>query len=84
MPTNLTAEANHKWEQVIATKDPKKKLELLQEFYSLIPKHKGTGKLCVQVKKKMAFLRKEIMEKKSSGKKSGSKYFIPKQALLSS
>jgi len=79
MPTNLTAEANHKWGQVIATKDPKKKLELLQEFYSLIPKHKGTGKLCVQVKKKMAFLRKEIMEKKSGGKKSGSKYFIPKE-----
>ena len=80
MPTNLPAEAKHKWAEVSATRNPRQKLRLLQEFMSLVPKHKGTAKLCVQVKKQMATLRREIEEKKRKrAGKGGSKFFIEKE-----
>lgn len=80
MPTNLPPEAKHKWAEVSATKNPKQKLQLLKEFLSLVPKHKGTEKLRSQVKKKMATLRREIEEKKhrKTGK-GGPRFFIGKE-----
>jgi len=80
MPTNLPGEAKHKWSEVSAAKDPKIKLQLLREFMSLVPKHKGTGKLRSQVKKQMSALRREIEEKKRRrAGKGGSKFFIEKE-----
>lgn len=80
MPTNLHAEAKHKWAEVSAAKNPREKLQLLQEFLSLVPKHKGTAKLCVQVKKQIATLRREIEEKKrKKAGKGGPKFFIEKE-----
>ena len=80
MPTNLPAEAKHKWAEVSAAKDPKKKLQLMHEFLSLVPKHKGTARLCAQVKKQMAALRREIEEKKRKKTgRSASKFFIEKE-----
>jgi len=80
MPTNLPAEAKRKWAEVSAAKNPREKLQLLQEFLSLVPKHKGTAKLCAQVKKQMATLRKEIEEKRRrKAGKGGPKFFIEKE-----
>ena len=80
MPTNLPAEAKHKWAEVSATKNPREKLRLLQEFLSLVPKHKGTAKLCGQVKKQMATLRKEIEEKRRrKAGRGGPRFFIEKE-----
>jgi len=80
MPTNLPAEAKHKWSEVSAAKTPQQKLQLLQEFLSLVPKHKGTERLCAQVKRQMATLRKEIVEKKHRRTgKGGPKFFIEKE-----
>jgi ribosome-interacting GTPase 1 len=80
MPTNLPAEAKRKWAEVSATKNLKEKLQLMQEFLSLVPKHKGTAKLCAQVKKQMAALRREIEEKKQrKAGKGGPKFFIEKE-----
>ena len=80
MPTNLPAEAKRKWAEVSATKNPREKLQLMQEFLSLVPKHKGTAKLCAQVKKQMATLRREIEEKKQrKAGKGGPKFFIEKE-----
>ena len=80
MPTNLPAEAKHKWAEASATRNPRQKLCLLQEFMSLVPKHKGTAKLCVQVKKQIATLRREIEEKKRKrAGKGGPKFFLEKE-----
>jgi len=80
MPTNLPAEAKRKWAEVSATKNLGEKLQLMQEFLSLVPKHKGTAKLCAQVKKQMATLRREIEEKKQrKAGKGGPKFFIEKE-----
>lgn len=53
----------------------------MEEFLSLVPKHKGTAKTCAQVKKQMAALRRELEEKKrkKTGKAKGPKLFIEKE-----
>jgi small GTP-binding protein len=80
MPTNLPPDAKKKWAEVEETKNPPEKLRLLEEFLSLVPRHKGTAKLCVQVKKQMTNLRKEIEEKKrKKAGKSGPKIFLEKE-----
>ena len=70
MPTNITNEAKAKWAEAIATKDPEKKLRLLKEFYSSFPKHKGTEKLEMSIKRQIKNLEEELAIKKS--KKTGS------------
>jgi hypothetical protein len=80
MPANLPAEAKHKWYEVSAARTAQQKLQLLQEFFSLVPKHKGTERLRAQVKRQMATLRKEIAEKKQRRVgKGGPKFFIEKE-----
>ncbi|MFP3984640.1 MAG: OBG GTPase family GTP-binding protein [Candidatus Bathyarchaeia archaeon] len=80
MPTNLPAEAKKKWDEASAARNPKEKLQLLQEFLSLVPKHKGTEKLRAQIKTKMATLRRGIEEEKrrKTGAR-GSRFFIEKE-----
>lgn len=80
MPTNLPAEAKNKWNDATTTRDPKKKLQLLQEFISLVPKHKGTEKLRAQVKTKMSMLRREMeKEKRRKAGSRGSRFFVEKE-----
>jgi hypothetical protein len=80
MPTNLPPDAKKKWAEVEATKHPKERLQRMEEFLSLVPKHKGTLKLRGQIKKQMAVLRKEIEEKKRrKAGKGGPKFFIEKE-----
>ena len=60
MPANLPPEAKAKWNQALAEKNPKKKLQAFQEFLSAIPKHKGNERLRAQIKTKIATLKDEI------------------------
>ncbi len=64
MPANLPPEAREKWHEVTLARRPQEKILKLQEFLSLVPKHKGTETLRAQAKRKMALLRREIEEKK--------------------
>lgn len=64
MVTNLPEEAKAQWRRVIAARSPEEKLEELKKFYSLIPKHKGTKNLLIQITRQMARLREEIEERK--------------------
>lgn len=80
MPTNLPPDAKKKWAEVEATRYPTERLQRMQEFLSLVPKHKGTMKLRGQTKKQMAILRKEIEEKKRrKAGKGGPKFFTEKE-----
>lgn len=74
MVTNITNEAKAKWAEAIATKDPEKKLRLLKEFYSSFPKHKGTEKLEMSIKRQIKNLEEELEAKRS--KKAGSTLHI--------
>ena len=80
MPTNLPSEAKRKWNEVSMARNPAEKLRLMREFLSLVPKHKGTAKLCAQVKRQMAILRREIEEKKRrKAGRGGPKFFVEKE-----
>jgi len=80
MPANLPPDARKKWAEVEATKKPRERLQRMEEFLSLVPKHKGTAKTCAQVKKQMAVLRRELEEKKrKKAGKGGPKLFIEKE-----
>lgn len=80
MPANLPPDARKKWAEVEATRNPKERLQRMEEFLSLVPKHKGTLKLRGQVKKQMAILRREMEEKKRKKiGRSGPKLLIEKE-----
>lgn len=80
MPTNLPPEAKDKWALVEAARNPRDKIARMQDFLSVVPKHKGTMKLRGRIKKKMALLRKEIEERKQKhAGRSGPKLFIEKE-----
>ena len=80
MPANLPPDARKKWAEVEATRNPKERLQRMEEFLSLVPKHIGTLKLRGQVKKQMAILRREMEEKKRKKVgRSGPKLFIEKE-----
>jgi len=80
MPANLPAEAKHKWREVSQARRPEEKIEKLQEFLSLVPKYKGTENMQAQVKRKIAILRREIVEKKRrKAGVSGPKFFLEKE-----
>ena len=79
MVTNLPPDAKAKWNEVTQTKNPEGRLLLMGEFLSLVPKHKGTERMCRQVKQQMARLRQEIEEKKKAAKRRRApSYFIAK------
>lgn len=79
MVTNLPPDAKAKWEEVTLTRNPEDRLRLMGEFLSLVPKHKGTDRMCSQIKRQMSLLRQEIEEKKRAAKRrSAPSYFIEK------
>jgi ribosome-interacting GTPase 1 len=80
MPANLPPEARKKWNEVSVARRPQEKIEKLQEFLSLVPKHKGTETLRAQAKRKIALLRREIEEKKQKrAGVGGPKIFVEKE-----
>lgn len=82
MPTNLPPEAMDKWEEVEAARNPKEKMEKMQEFLKYVPQHKGTMKLRGEIKRKIAIIRDDLENKKrkGTGKSSGGpKLFIEKE-----
>lgn len=79
MPANLPAEAKAKWARYLDAKTPEEKLRALQEFYSSIPKHKGTENLRAWVRRKIAELKEEIAEQKARRRGGGASFFVQKE-----
>ncbi|MEM2915315.1 MAG: TGS domain-containing protein [Candidatus Bathyarchaeia archaeon] len=80
MVANLPAEAKAKWAQVAACRSIPEKIELMREFISLVPKHKGTNKLLGNVRRRIAELEREL--EKSRARKKGGRgggFSIPKE-----
>ncbi|NJF24108.1 GTP-binding protein [Thermococcus sp. Bubb.Bath] len=70
MPTNVTAEYLAAEEEYHRAKTIPEKIRALEKMYATVPKHKGTEKLRLQIKRKLSELRKEL-EKQRQQKKSG-------------
>ncbi len=83
MPTNLPEQAKAKWAEAIAAKDPAQKLRLLKEFYSSFPKHKGTERLEMSIKRQIAALEEELEKARLRRKTSArSKWVVRKEGAL--
>lgn len=68
MVTNLPEKAKSKWAEVVAARSIEDKIRLMKEFLSICPKHKGTDKLIINVKRKIASLEEELEAKKRKKK----------------
>lgn len=68
MPANLPPEALAKQRKYQEAKTLTEKIRALEEYIAAIPKHKGTEKLLMQLKRKLAKLKAEL---ESSSKRSG-------------
>lgn len=80
MPTNLPVVAKKKWYEASQARTPQEKLQKLQEFLSLIPKHKGTERLRAQVRRQISILHKEIEEKRRRrARRGGPRFFFEKE-----
>lgn len=65
MPINLPEHSKAKWAAAQAAKDPSTKMRLLREFYSSFPKHKGTERLQVALKRQIKRLEEELERARS-------------------
>ena len=81
MPANLTAEAQAAWDRYLKATTIEEKIKALEEFISLVPKHKGTEKLLKQAKQKLTKLRLELAKKREVKKGAGihPAFSIPKE-----
>lgn len=64
MPANLTPQYYAAEETYRKARTPEEKMDALQEMLSIMPKHKGTEKLQADLKKRLAQMREESLQKK--------------------
>jgi ribosome-interacting GTPase 1 len=64
MPTNLPPEATEAERRYRAATSPAEKVATLEEFISLIPKHKGTDKLRANLRKRLSKLKSGSQDRK--------------------
>ncbi|MBN1785379.1 MAG: 50S ribosome-binding GTPase [Candidatus Methanofastidiosa archaeon] len=73
MPTNVTVEYLKAEEEYRDAKSDQEKLQALEKMLSTVPKHKGTEKMVLQIKRRIARLKKDVELKEA--KKGGGKGF---------
>jgi ribosome-interacting GTPase 1 len=78
MPTNLPPDYFEVEKEFRQATDPAEKISLLEEMYSLVPKHKGTDHLRADLRRQLSRLKNESQKSK---KKAGhtTEYHIPKE-----
>lgn len=85
MPTNLPPDYFEIEKRFRQAQTVEEKIELLQEMYSVVPKHKGTDHLRADLRRRLAKLNAEAQSQKRSGKRD-SAFHIPRagagQAVL--
>ena len=68
MPTNLPPEALEAEKRYRAARSTPEKIACLEEFISLIPKHKGTDKLRADLRRRLSKLKDATGQKKGASK----------------
>lgn len=80
MPTNLTPEAEAAWDKYQQANALAERIETLEEYISLVPKHKGVEKHLRQCKITLSKLKAEQEQEKSLRKSTGEKWMVPKES----
>ena len=81
MPANVTPEYLKAEDTYKSAKSPKEKLVALELMLSTIPKHKGTEKMQLQIKRNLSKLKKEVEKEKElkKGGSGGTSFFVRKE-----
>lgn len=79
MPANLPPQYHKAEEEFRKAATPAQRLETLREMFRLLPKHKGTEKLQSELKQKISRAKDDIEGAKTSGKKTGISYRVPRE-----
>lgn len=81
MPSNVTPEYLKAEDTYKSAKSPKEKLVALELMLSTIPKHKGTEKMQLQIKRNLSKLKKEVEKEKEQkkGGTGGASFFVRKE-----
>jgi len=81
MPSNVTPEYLKAEDAYKSAKSPKDKLVALELMLSTIPKHKGTEKMQLQIKRNLSKLKKEVEKEKEQkkGGTGGASFFVRKE-----
>ena len=79
MPTNVTAEYLAAEEEYRNAKTITEKIKALEKMYATVPKHKGTEKLRLQIKRRLAELRKELEKQQAQRKGGGYSFSVKKE-----
>ncbi|MDY1591481.1 MAG: GTPase [Methanofastidiosum sp.] len=81
MPANVTPEYLKAEDAYKSAKSPKERLVALELMLSTIPKHKGTEKLQLQIKRNLSKLKKEVEKEKElkKGGSGGASFFVRKE-----
>jgi len=79
MPTNVTAEYLAAEEEYRNAKTIPEKIRALEKMYATVPKHKGTEKLRLQIKRRLAELRREFEKQQSLRKGGGYSFSVKKE-----
>jgi len=76
MPANLTPDYKRAEAAYRRSRDPRERLDLLQEMHRTIPKHKGTEHLRAEIKTKIKELKDELAGPSKGGDRSAPPTFI--------
>ncbi|HNR44714.1 MAG TPA: 50S ribosome-binding GTPase [Methanofastidiosum sp.] len=81
MPANVTPEYLKAEDAYKSAKSPKERLVALELMLSTIPKHKGTEKMQLQIKRNLSKLKKEVEKEKElkKGGSGGASFFVRKE-----
>ncbi len=81
MPSNVTPEYLKAEDTYKSAKSPKERLVALELMLSTIPKHKGTEKMQLQIKRNLSKLKKEVEKEKElkKGGSGGASFFVRKE-----
>ncbi len=81
MPSNVTPEYLKAEDAYKSAKSPKERLVALELMLSTIPKHKGTEKMQLQIKRNLSKLKKEVEKEKElkKGGSGGTSFFVRKE-----
>lgn len=80
MPTNLPPDAQEAERRYRAATDPDDKLVCLEEYISLIPKHKGTDHLRADLRRKLSKLKEASQVRKKAARQTSPYYIDPEGA----
>jgi len=79
MPTNVTIEYLKAEEEYQKARTIPEKIRALEKMYATVPKHKGTEKLRLQIKRKLSELRKELEKQQAQRKGGGYSFSVRKE-----